>query len=167
MSLRLDSCLALHWSIWRDKGADPWVVEVLREGYSIPFSNLLPLSVDSISFDSYSPIFIKGKALPGEILSLIEKGAVELAPSSPGYYSCMFVVMKASGSWRPIIDLSILNKFILQTKFKMETNQSVLRAVLRGDWMVSIYLQDTYLQIPIHLESRKFLLVKPSLSYSI
>ena len=60
---------------------DPWVVEVLREGYSILFSNLSPLSENLIPFDNYSPTSIKGKALQREISSLIEKGTVELAPS--------------------------------------------------------------------------------------
>ena len=26
-------CLSLHWQAWRDRGAEPWVVEVLRVGY--------------------------------------------------------------------------------------------------------------------------------------
>ena len=69
------------------------------------------------------------------------KGAIELVPTSPGYYSRLFVVWKASGSWRPVIDLSRVNKFVLQTRFKIESNQSVLRAVRGGNWMVSIDLR--------------------------
>ena len=65
--------------------------------------------------------------------------------------------MKASGAWRPIIDISPLNKQVLFTKFKMETPQSVLRSIRQGDWMVSIDLKDAYLQIPIHPESRSLL----------
>ena len=53
----------------------------------------------------------------------VEKGAVELAPlPSPGFYSRLFVVMKASGSWRPVIDLSTLNLLVLKSLFKMETS---------------------------------------------
>ena len=128
----------------------------MKTRYLIPFSSPPPFSPDPISFSSYSPDSSKRKAL-GEILALIQKGAIELATPSPGYYSRMFVVWKASGSWRPIIDLSHLNKFFLQTGCKMETSQSVLRAVRRGDWMVSIDLKDAYLQVPVHPESRKFL----------
>ena len=69
----------------------------------------------------------------------------------------MFVVLKASGSWRPIIDLSTLNNYITKTKFRMETVQSVLASVRQGDWMVSLDLKDAYFQIPIHPDSRKFL----------
>ena len=68
------------------------------------------LSEEPIPYPSYSPTSIRGKALKGEVLSLLEKGAIELAPlPSPGYYSWLFVVMKASGSWRLVIDLSLLN----------------------------------------------------------
>ena len=35
---------------------------------------------------------------------MIAKGAVEIAPSSPGFYSLLFVVQKASGSWRPVFE---------------------------------------------------------------
>ena len=56
------------------------------------------------------------------------------------------------------MDLSHLNRFVLQTRFKMETSQSVLRAVRRGDWMVSIDMKDAYLQILVHPDSRHFLL---------
>ena len=81
-----------------------------------------------------------------EILSLIKRGAVELAPlPSLGFYSHVFVVMKASGSWKTV------------TPFKMETLQSVLLSVWQGDWMVSLDLKDAYLQVPIHSDSCKFL----------
>ena len=96
--------------------------------------------------------------MEGEVSSLLEKGAIELASlPSLGFYSRLFVVMKASGSWRPVIDLSLLNLRILKTSFKMETLQSVLLSVRPGDWMVSLDLKDAYLQVPMHPESRKFL----------
>ena len=65
--------------------------------------------------------------------------------------------MKASGAWRPVIDLSTLNLRIQQTSFKMETLQSVLLSVRPGDWMVSLDLKDAYLQVPMHPDSRKCL----------
>ena len=55
------------------------MVEVLKTGYLIPFS-FPPLSPDPIPFSSYSLASTKGKALLGEILALIEKEAIELAP---------------------------------------------------------------------------------------
>ena len=36
-------CLSLHWQAWRDRGAEPWVVEVLQVGYCLPFLSTPPL----------------------------------------------------------------------------------------------------------------------------
>ena len=136
---------------------EPWVMEVLKTGYRVPFSLPPPLPLVLIRLPSYSPTSFKGIALQGEILALIAKGAVELAPLSPGLYNCLFVVQKALGSWRPVLDLFHLNEFVLQTRFKMESNQSVFRSVQKFDWMVSIDLKDAYFQVPTHPDSRRFL----------
>ena len=89
---------------------------------------------------------------------LAHKGAIEQArPSTKGFHSRLFVVKKASGDWRPVIDLSHLNNYVKLTKFKMETPRSVLSAIRENDWMISIDLKDAYLQIPIHKGSRHLL----------
>ena len=137
--------------MWSDRGADPWVVEVLRWGYRVPFLSDPPLSAEPIPFPSYNPTSIRGKALEKEVQSLVQKGAVELAPlPSLDFYSRVFVVMKASGSCRPVIDLSTLNLRVCKTPLKMETLQPVLLSVRSRDWMISIDLKDAYLQVPIH-----------------
>ena len=61
------------------------------------------------------------------------------------------------GAWRPIIDLSTLVIYIASQRFHMETPQSVLRSIRPSDWMISLDLQDAYLQVPIHPESRRYL----------
>ena len=43
------------------------------------------------------------------------------------------------------------------SKFHIEAPQFVLRAVRPQDWMVSVDLQDAYLQVPVHPESRRYL----------
>ena len=136
---------------------DAWVVEALRVGYRIPFDRRPPLSERPLSLPAYSPQSIKGVALTQELQNLLRKGAVEPAPQSPGFYSRLFLVQKASGSWCPIIDLSTLNDYITSSHFHMETPQSVLRSIRPGDWMVSLDLQDAYLQVPVHHDSRRYL----------
>ena len=138
-------------------GADPWVVEVLRFGYRIPFHVLPSLSAVPIPFPSYSPSSIRGIALNTAVADLLAKGAVEPAPSTPGYYSCLFVSHKVTGGWRPVIDLSRLNRSVLVPHFQMETAQSVLQSLRPGDWMVSLDLQDAYLQVTVHPSSWHYL----------
>ena len=133
-------------------------MEVLRFGYRIPFLCDPPLSKVLISMPSYHPLSTKGVALGELTQALIAKSAVELAPlPSLGFYSRLFVVWKTSGSWRPVIDLSTLNLFVDVSHFRMETIQSVLLSVRQGDWMASIDLEEAYLQVPVHPDSRRFL----------
>ena len=154
MGTRLQS----FWQEWAKISADECVVEVLRNGYRIPFESLPPLSVEPIPFRSYHLRTERFEVLDAEITDMEKKQAIEEVPTpDPGFYSRMFVVPKASGGFRPMIDLSTLNKAITLTKFKMETPKSVLSSIRKGDWMISIDLKDAYFHIPIHLDSRKFL----------
>ena len=88
---------------------------------------------------------------------LLHKQAMEPAPQAPGFCSRLFVVQKDLGAWRPIIDLSTLVIYIASQRFHMETPQSVLRSIRPGDWMISLDLQDAYLQVLVHPESRRYL----------
>ena len=136
---------------------DPWVVEVLKEGYCLPFLSVPQMSLEPIPMSLYFPQSIKRKTLQEVTPSLVEKGAVELTPLlSPGFYSRLFMVWKTSGSWRPVIDLSLLNRSVSKTPFKMDTLASILLSVRQGNWMVSLDLKEAYLQVPIHPNSCKF-----------
>ena len=88
---------------------------------------------------------------------LLAKGAIEPVSLGPGFYSRLFVTPKVTGGWRPVIDLSCLNRFVRLSHFRMESVQSVLQSIRSGDWMISLDLQDAYLQVPVHPEFRKYL----------
>ena len=50
-------CLSLHWQAWRGRGAETWVVEVLRLGYCLPFlgTPLVPLFPSQCLIPAPSP----------------------------------------------------------------------------------------------------------------
>ena len=146
------------WGIWEQKGAEPWVVEVLKEGYSIPFEHQPPTTDVPQEYPSYLGNKEKFQALQAEVLEMLQKGAIEpVTQLGPGFYNRLFLVKKASGAWRPVLDVSRLNKFVKKTRFSMETTQSVISAIRREDWMVSMDMKDAYFHVPIHPESRKYL----------
>ena len=106
----------------------------------------------------FQPHLHQGAVLEEVTLGFIAKGTVELhPPPSPDFYSRLFVVWKTSGSWRPVINLSHLIRFVDVSPFQMETIQSVLLSVRQGDWMASITLMEVYLQVPVPPASRHFL----------
>ena len=93
-----------------------------------------------------------------QISFMLQKNAVtEVPPNSPGFYSNVFLVRKASGGWRPVIDLKSLNAHILAPHFRLFTTSSVLRTVRKGDYMFKIDLQDAYFHVPMHPSRRKHL----------
>ena len=93
-----------------------------------------------------------------QISLMLQKNAItEVPPDSPGFYSNVFLVRKASGGWRPVIDLINLNAHIHAPHFHMFTTSSVLRSVEKGDYAFKIDLQDAYFHLPIHPSSRKYL----------
>ena len=128
------------------------MVTVLRDGYRVPFNDSPPpLSHTPVSFPTYRAGSPWAQALRQEIEVMLAKGALEIARDpGPGFYSRLFLVEKASGGWRPVIDLSRLNDFVQLTSFKMATVASVLLSVREGDFLASLDLKDAYFQIPIH-----------------
>ena len=62
-------------------------MEVLQWGYRVLFSSPPPPSPFPISLPSYSLSSLKGVVLREELVALLAKGAIELAPPSPGFYS--------------------------------------------------------------------------------
>ena len=110
------------------------MVSVLWHGYRIRFQDCLPSHRGlQSSFQLTPPNSPKALALRQEVEDMISKGALErVADPDPGFYSHLFLVEKASGGWRPVIDLSLLNEFVRQTPFRMETASSVLLLGKRG-----------------------------------
>ncbi|MEL7079268.1 MAG: reverse transcriptase domain-containing protein [Cyanobacteria bacterium J06582_2] len=150
--------LAFFAEDWASISADPWVSRVCKEGYEIPFSGVPPLSKKPISLTAYTPGSQRHIALLEEVHAMLEKKAIELVTEDlEGFYNRLFVVPKPNGKWRPVLDVSCLNKFVILTRFKMESPASVLQAIRYLDWMTSIDLSDAYFHIPIHPHSKKYL----------
>ena len=67
------------------------------------------------------------------------------------------MVPKVTGGWRPVLDLSPLNRFLRRVSFRMETPTSVREAVFHNDWAASLDLTDAYFHVLTHQRFRKWL----------
>lgn len=89
---------------------------------------------------------------------MLEKGVIlPVTKPSPGFYSRIFTVKKKTGGFRPVIDLSPLNKKVVTPRFKMETAKSIRMAIQRGDFATSIDLKDAYFHVPMNKASWRYL----------
>ena len=129
---------------------------IVQWGYKIPFVMLPPLKLQGQE-TTYPKGSLKWSSLNQSVQELWNKGAIEPAPLTPGFYSRLFLVRKATGEWRPIIDLSSLNVFVHCPSFTMETPRSILRALQQGQWLTSLDLKDAYFHIGIDPADRRYL----------
>ena len=113
-----------------------------------------PLSLVPQIFSSH-----QSQELSHQIQLLLAKQAIEpvLPPLTPGFYSHLFVVPKANGNFRPIIDLSRLNQFLKIPSFFMESVFTIQKALEGSLWAVTLDLSDAYFHVPIHHKARHLL----------
>ena len=105
-------------SDWQTNKCSSNVLNIITKGYILPFvSKAKPARVPLIQ-SGYKALQ-KGQALATCIQSPLEN------VKSLGVYSHLFLVPKPHQRWRPVIDLSRLNTFLLVEKFKMETPESI------------------------------------------
>ena len=131
---------------------------MVRSGFRLPWVSFPP-ALSPCPIPSRLPFSKEGQeAIDQEVEILLEKGAVSLAHlPSPGFYGRLFVVPKNSGGFRPVLDLSILNRYLLQIPFRMESPWSVRESIRQGDWATSLDLQDAYFHVLVHPRDRRYL----------
>lgn len=86
-------------------------------------------------------------SLREEVSKLLLKEAIEPVPrekGNQGLYLRYFTVLKKDRGLRPILYLRGLNEFVTYKKF------CILPLFKRGDWLVSLDIQDAYFHISIH-----------------
>ena len=126
-------------------------------GFRLPWG-AFPAPLTPVPIPSRPPFQQEAReVLDQEINLLCSKGAVEVVPQSPGFYGRIFVVPKSNGGFRPVLDLSALNKFLITKPFRMETPSSIRDSIRQGDWATTLDLRDAYFHVLIHPKDRKYL----------
>ena len=140
---------------WKQITDDPWVLDTVT-GLKLRFTHTppprVPRNTPRLSQDT-------DRILATEFGDLRVKEAITRVPAGGevGFISPMFVVPKADGAWRPVIDLKALNRFVACPHFKMESIRTIRGLVSQGDWLLKLDLKDAYLSVPIHQSHRKYL----------
>ena len=110
-------------------------------GYKVCFSSC-PLQINEPKL-VFSDSEISNLSL--EISKLVEKGAVEKCVDTEGQFlSSFFLVPKPDGSFRFILNLKKLNKFINAEHFKIEDLTLATKLISKNDLLTTIDLQDAY-----------------------
>ena len=113
LNLPVGARLQNFWQTWLDLGAGPKVVQILQEGYTLPFRIRPKLTRIPTVISCYANPH-RNSYLLEALHQLIDKNAVEpvFNQTSLGFYNRLFLVPKPNNKWRPILDLSNLNQFL-------------------------------------------------------
>ena len=157
-NLPVGTRLQNYWQTWLDWGSSPKVVQILKEGYALPF-RVRPNLTRSPTVISWFVNPHRNLYLLEALHQLIDKTAAELVQyrKSLGFFNRFFLVPKPNNKCRPVLDLSKLNVFLKAEKFKMETPEAIRTCLQQGEWVTSIDFKDAYFHIPIQEQSRKYL----------
>ncbi len=150
--------LATRAEAWQAiPGVSEWVMGIIKRGYSLQFARRPPHFSGVVSTSVHGE---NARVLRSEVMTLLEKGAIEMVPpalSESGFYSRYFLVPKKDGGLRPILDLRRLNHALMRRPFRMITLKQILSQICTGDWFCSLDLKDAYFHIQIAPHHRRFL----------
>ena len=133
-NLPVGARLQKFWKNWVVLGAGPKVVQILKEGYTLPFRIWPNLSRTPTVISCYGSPHRNLKLLEA-LHQLMDKNAIELVHKkvSLGFFNRLFLVPKPDNKWRPILDLSNLNLFLKSEKFKLETPETIRTSLQKGE----------------------------------
>ena len=151
--------MTLFLDVWASIGAPPSILQILKDGYSLPFLRPPPQVLPRPSQFTVLSKPEQIKVVDEEVVALLAKGAIrQISKTSRGLVSRIFVVPKKDGGWRPIINLKWLNKtFLDPPHFRMDTALDAAALLHPGDWTASIDLKDAYFHVPVNRRFRRFL----------
>ena len=125
--------LQCYYQVWEQRECHPRVALILKHGYRIILAQPIELL--------HTPTIHSGCANPQKLTFLLDcvqeklqKRTVILVriSASLGFYSRLFLVPKPAKKWRPVIDLSVLNRHLSVPTFKMETTEVIRNSISKG-----------------------------------
>ena len=131
--------------IYEELGADPYIIQCVREGYKLVLDSQPPNSFTKNNKSALrEPEFVRSELKKLEQLNCIKRTTTR--PSIVLPLSLVF-----SNKWRVCLDCSRgLNPFCTTRRITLADLTHVSRTVQKGDYMVVNDLTSGYWQVPVH-----------------
>ena len=141
-----------HDEFYRKIGADPYIIDLVKEGYKLEFDELPPPSFTKNNKSALN----KPEFVYNELLRLEQLGCIQRVQEQPTIVLPLSAVF--SKKWRLVVDASrTLNPFCTRRKIKLEDLSHVQKVLRQGDWMVVNDLDSGYWYVPIAQEHWQYL----------
>ena len=124
------------------------VEDIMTRGLRLEFSSDPPLSLQPP--DHILPSKSQLPIIRSFIPDLLSRNIIRIISSpQPLFFSRPFTVEKKDGPFRLILDLSLLNNFLLVPHFKMESVLQIASGIVEPLWGCTLDLQDAYFHVPM------------------
>ena len=122
-------------AFWRSIGASQWLLNVLCEGYCLPFVDFPAIEF----FPNHKSALCHAEFVSVEISKLLVSGAiVEVLSADLRVCNPLGVAVNSSGKPRLILDLRYVNQHLRSCKFKYEDVRTAADLFHKGDWFFQI-----------------------------
>ena len=138
---------------WRSLGAPDFILNIIRDGYKIPFISTPPPR----QFRNNASAFKESDFVGEAISELLSDNRVEEIFSAPDILNPLTVSIQRSGKKRLILDLRHINLHVFKQKFKCEGLHTIKDVFFEGYFVFSFDLKSGYHHVDIFPEHRRFL----------
>ena len=133
-------------AFWRGIGASQWLLNVLCEGYCLPFVGLPANKF----FPNHKSALCHAEFVSVEISKLLVSGAiVEVLSADLRVCNPFGVAVNSSGKPRLILDLRYVNQHLRSCKFKYEDVRTAADLFHKGDWFFKFDYSSGYHHLEI------------------
>ena len=145
--------LARNVQFWEGIGACKYVVNVIRNGYALPFNSLpKPYVIRNHKSAQAHASFVNES-----VEDLLERGCVQQVDEGDVIVSSPLGVVNNGKKLRLILDLRYVNMHLKSQKFKLEDWKTITEVYGKGDFLVTFDLKSGYHHIEIAEAHRKYL----------
>ncbi|MCG7876850.1 MAG: DNA N-6-adenine-methyltransferase [Candidatus Thiodiazotropha endolucinida] len=125
---------------WRNIGANSFVLDIIENGYKIPFYSFPP----KMRLKNNNSAVSNAEFVTEAIADLLNRGLVVKCNNIPHCVNPLSVSVQSSGKKRLILDLSLVNKHIWKVSVKYEDLKVALLFLNKNDWMVKWDIHSAY-----------------------
>lgn len=145
--------LKMHAQFWRSIGASQFILDVIEQGYRIPFHSSPPVSFSRNNKSALAhPDFVEEA-----ISELLVSHRIFELDSLPHNVNPLSVSVQSSGKKHSILDLRLINKHLWKQSVKFEDLKVVLNYLDRGHFLFSFDIMSGYHHIEIFPPHQSFL----------
>ena len=141
-----------HSQYWRDIGCNKTILDVIENGYRIPFLDNPP----GIFLNNNRSARDHGDFVTKAIMELLNTGRVKEVQTPPHVVNPLSVSSK-NGKERLILDLRHVNKYVFKQKIKFDDWKTMEHFLSEGGYVFSFDIKQGYHHVDMHPDSVPYL----------